>query len=78
MNSRSPPSHALDRPPLETLLGELRIQLHLASLDAKQLWDRDLEPRLRDARAHAREAGEASRSAILDVVAAFRAFAANR
>jgi hypothetical protein len=31
---------------LRTLGEEIRVQLHLAGMDAKDLWNRDLEPRL--------------------------------
>ncbi len=31
---------------LRTLGDEIRVQLHLAGMDAKDLWNRDLEPRL--------------------------------
>ena len=31
---------------LRVLADEIRLQLHLAGMDAKDLWNRDLEPRL--------------------------------
>ena len=31
---------------LRTMRDEIRVQLHLAGMDAKEKWDRDLEPRL--------------------------------
>lgn len=31
---------------LRTLGDEIRVQLHLAGMDAKDMWNRDLEPRL--------------------------------
>lgn len=31
---------------LRTLAEEIRVQLHLAGMDAKDAWNRDLEPRL--------------------------------
>ncbi len=33
-------------PELRTLGDEIRLHLHLAGMDAKDLWNRDLEPRL--------------------------------
>ena len=31
---------------LETLAGEIRVKLHLAGMEANDLWNRELEPRL--------------------------------
>jgi ElaB/YqjD/DUF883 family membrane-anchored ribosome-binding protein len=58
---------------LEKLADEIRVRLHLAGMEAKDSWNK-LEPRLADARTHAREAKEASKSAIQETIAAFRAF----
>jgi len=33
---------------LEKLAGELRLKLHLAGMEARQLWEEKLEPELRD------------------------------
>ncbi len=60
---------------LEQLAGELRVKLHLAELDAKQVWDTKLEPQLFEARVHAKEATAASRAAIASTLEAFRDFA---
>ena len=59
---------------LETLSDEIRVKLHLASMDARATWDKDLEPKLEEARRHAREAKAASKKAIEDTVAAFKSF----
>jgi hypothetical protein len=56
---------------LERLADEIRVRMHLASMDAKDAWAK-LEPRLEEARQHARQAGEASQRAIRDVVKALR------
>jgi hypothetical protein len=65
---------ALDE--LEALGDEIRVKLHLAGLDATTMWNERLEPQLFQARAHAREAKEASRAVIHDTLKAFKDFAA--
>jgi hypothetical protein len=60
---------------LETLTDEIRVKLHLAGMDANDMWSAKLEPRLQAARKHAREAKKASKAAIDDTVAAFKEFA---
>lgn len=60
---------------LERLADEIRLGLHLASMDAKDTWQTKLEPRLFEARAHAHEAKEAGDRALHEVVRAFQAFA---
>lgn len=60
---------------LETVTGEIRVKLHLANLDATKAWNEKLEPRLFQAREHAREAKVASKAAIDDAVKAFKEFA---
>jgi hypothetical protein len=59
---------------LESVADEIRVKLHLAGMDANALWNEKLEPRLLDARKHAREAKDASKAAIDDTIAAFRGF----
>jgi hypothetical protein len=59
---------------LESIADEIRVKLHLAGLDAHALWNDKLEPRILDARMHAREAKDASKAAIEDTIAAFRGF----
>lgn len=61
---------------LETITEEIELKLHLASMDAKTMWNEKLEPKLHDARAHAREAKTASKAVIDDAVKAFKKFAA--
>jgi hypothetical protein len=62
---------------LEKLTDEIRVKLHLASMDANVAWNEKLEPRLFEARGHASEAKAASKHAIDDAVKAFKAFAAS-
>lgn len=61
---------------LETVSDEIRVKLHLAGMDANSAWSDKLEPRLFEAREHARQAKDASKAAIEDVVKAFKEFAA--
>jgi len=60
---------------LETVAGEIRVKLHLAGMDANAAWADKLEPRLFEARVHAREAKDASKAAIEGAVKAFKEFA---
>lgn len=62
---------------LETVTDEIRVKLHLAGMDANDAWNKTLEPRLLEAREHAREAKDASKAAIRDTVKAFKEFAAS-
>lgn len=62
---------------LETVTDEIRVKLHLAGMDANDTWSKTFEPRLDDARAHAREAKEASKAAIKDTLKAFKEFASS-
>ena len=64
---------ALDE--LETLSDEIRVKIHLAGMDARKTWSENLEPKLDEARVHARDAKAASKKAIDDTLAAFKAFA---
>lgn len=60
---------------LEQLADELRVKIHLAELDAKEMWSTKLEPRLFEARTHAKDASAASKAAIESTLEAFRDFA---
>ena len=60
---------------LESVADQIRVKLHLASMDANVMWNEKLEPRLFEARVHASEAKLASKAAIEDAVKAFEAFA---
>ena len=52
---------------LRTLADEVRVRLHLGSMQAKDEWNR-LEPHLREVEQAAREASEASRRAVAEAV----------
>jgi hypothetical protein len=60
---------------LRTMTDEIRVQLHLAGMDAKDKWTRDLEPRLYslEKRVEA-ELSTASKVAAADLRDAFRTF----
>lgn len=60
---------------LATLRDEIRVQLHLASLDAKQEWNEKLEPKVLEVEGAAKQATEASRAAIEDLVGRLEKFA---
>lgn len=60
---------------LEAVADQIRVKLHLASMDATTMWNEKLEPRLFEARVHASDAKLASKAAIDDAVKAFEAFA---
>lgn len=60
---------------LEQLADEVRVKLHLAGMDARDAWDKTIEPRLEQARRHAKEATDASQAAIDDAVTAIRELA---
>lgn len=59
---------------LETVADEIRVKLHLAGMDANEIWNTKLEPRLLDARQHAREAKAASKAAVESTLEALRDF----
>lgn len=58
---------------LKTLRDEIRVDLHLAGMDAKDKW-KEMEPKFRDAEKLAEEVSEASRKAMDDMVEHFRNF----
>ncbi len=59
---------------LETLTDEIKVQLDLASMDARDTWNKDFEPRLFEARKHAHAAKAASKEVIEDTIKAFKSF----
>jgi hypothetical protein len=61
---------------LEALGDEIRLKLHLAGMEANTVWSKTLEPRLFEARVHAREAKTASLAAVEDTIKALKEFAA--
>lgn len=63
---------------LRTLGDEIRVQLHLAGMDAKDLWNRDLEPRLYSIEKRIEnEVSAATRTAVHDLRAAMHSFRDN-
>ena len=58
---------------LKTLRDEVRVNLHLAGMDAKATWSK-LEPKLADVEHAAREATEASRTAVTEALTAVKTF----
>lgn len=60
---------------LEQLADEVRVKLHLAEMEARDAWDKNIEPRLGQARRHAKEASAASKAAIDETMNAIREFA---
>ena len=58
---------------LRTLRDEVRVQLHLAGMDAKEKWNK-LEPMLDAVEHKAHEASEASRTAVADAVKTLKHF----
>ena len=59
---------------LETVADQIRVKIHLAGMDANDVWNKTLEPRLLTARKHACEAKAASKAAIASTLDAFREF----
>jgi hypothetical protein len=59
---------------LEAVADEVRVKIHLAGMDANDIWNKTLEPRLLKARQHACEAKAASKAAIASTLDAFREF----
>ncbi len=53
---------------LGTLRDEVKLHLHLASLDAKQEWDEKLEPRISEIQTTAHQISDASRTAVHELV----------
>lgn len=60
---------------MSTLKDEIRVQLHLASLDAKREWDEKLEPKVVEVEAIAKHATEASKAAVEELVSRLERFA---
>ena len=61
---------------LQTLRDEVRVRLHLASMDLKDQWNK-LEPHLADVEKKAVDASEASRTLIHDAVKKLEKFRAS-
>ena len=61
---------------LETLRDEVKLKLHLATLDAKKEWDDKLSPRVLEIQSSAREITESSRSGLNELIARMEDFLA--
>ena len=61
---------------LESLGTEIELKLKLASMEARDTWQRKLEPKLFEARMHAKEAKDEAKKAVKETLVAFRDFAA--
>jgi hypothetical protein len=59
---------------LTTLRDEVKLHLHLASLDAKQEWNDKLEPRINEVQSTAHQVGDASRAAVHDLLTRVEGF----
>jgi hypothetical protein len=70
--------HTLDElsDDLEAVATEIELKLKLASMDVRDKWRTAFEPKLFEARMHAREAKEHSKKAVADAVQALRDFSA--
>jgi len=60
---------------LEQLADEVRVKLHLAEMDARDVWETKIEPRLEQVRRHAKDATTASKATIDETIMAIREFA---
>lgn len=58
---------------LKTLRDEIRVDIHLAGMDAKDKW-KEMEPKFRDAEKLLDNVSEASRNAMEEMVEGFRKF----
>ena len=59
---------------LTMLRDEVKLHIHLASLDAKQEWNDKLEPRINEVSTSAQNATDASKAAVHDLVTKVEGF----
>lgn len=59
---------------LEKIAQEIRLKIHLASMDAKELWSKTLEPKIYEAKERARHAKTMPREAVEDLVGRLEQF----
>lgn len=59
---------------LKTMRDEIRLDLHLAGADLRARFEKEMEPKLKDAERLAREATDKSRQALGEIVAGFKEF----
>ena len=60
---------------LEQLADEVRVKVHLAELDAREAWEKKVEPRVHEARRHAKHATASSKASIEEALIALRELA---
>ena len=75
MTDQEPVKHQIRKSleSLTTLRDEIRVQLHLANMDAKTAWSK-LEPEVEEANKMAEDATAISQKAIEDIIGKFRTF----
>lgn len=75
MTDQEPVKHQIKKSleSLTTLRDEIRVQLHLANMDAKTAWSK-LEPEVEEANKMAEDATAISQKAIEDIIGKFRTF----
>ena len=61
---------------LESLGTEIELKMKLASMEARDTWQEKLEPKLFEARVHAKQAKAEAKKAVQQTLKAFREFAA--
>ena len=61
---------------IEAIGTEIELKLKLAGMEARDTWRLKLEPRLFDARMHAKEAKDEAKRAMKETLKAFKEFAA--
>jgi hypothetical protein len=61
---------------LEALGNQIEVKVKLASMEARETWEKKLEPKLFEARIHAKEAKNEAKKALRETVEAFREFSA--
>lgn len=61
---------------LESLGEEINLKVKLASMDMRDTWRTKLEPKLFEARVHAKEAKDEAKKAVAGTLKAFKEFAA--
>jgi hypothetical protein len=61
---------------LEALGTEIELKLKLAGMDARDTWEKKLEPKLFEARMHAKVAKDEAKKAVKETLTAFKEFTA--
>jgi len=61
---------------IDELAGNIELKVHLAKMELRDEWQRQLKPRLHEAREHARNASSEADRAMRDIFGALESFAA--